>query len=51
MGAACDDYLSLLHALLARAEEEMLTSGENEHVHELISDIHAIYSNVSDYSS
>ena len=38
----CDDYLSLLHALLARAEEEMLTSVDDEHVHELMSDIHAI---------
>ena len=42
----CDDYLSLLHALLARAEEEVLiTSSDNAHdedLHKLISDIQAL---------
>ena len=43
LGGRCDDYLSLLHALLARAEEEVLTSGGDDgDLRELISDIQAI---------
>jgi hypothetical protein len=38
----CDDYLSLLHALVARAEEEILAIGSDEDLNELISDIQGL---------
>ena len=38
----CDDYLSLLHALVARAEEEVLATGSDGDLNELISDIQGL---------
>ena len=38
----CDDYLSLLHALVARVEEDVLATGSDGDLNELISDIQGL---------